>query len=894
MEAIRDMNIERPDELRRVHAKTNLQQPRGLLKSPVIFTTNQGLKVVVVETHFAPVVTIQSFVRVGSADETPKTYGAAHFFEHLIFKGTKRRGVGAIASEVEAAGGNINAYTSFDQTVFYLTMKSDHFKQGVDILGDAMTNHQIAAIELEREREVVIEEIRRGRDLPGRRSGEILFQTVFKQHPYGRPVIGFERTLEKMRIPDIRGFYNNYYTAKNMTVVIVGDVDAAKAFKEVSKAFRFRQTGAPLRPKRVVEPPMRSPRITAAGMKVNEVYVNVGFHIPDVTHEDIPALDVLSSIMGGDETSVLHRHCILEKTVANSVYAQCYTPRDPGVFIIGGTFPRPIVRDGITTLAEAFRLLLDGPPSEDDLKRVQDHLMAERVYEKETVEGLARMVGFYDFYFNDLRAEARYISAVQDLTPAHLHDVATKYLDKPGFAASVLCHTEDDRRVLVNHVKEQFSRNTKKAPTKPLSQGAEKADPHVETLSHAGGNIRLVIQKLGHLPIMSLRWVQGGGLRCESPAKGGIAQLFSQVWSRGSQRFSNTEILRSMKSLGGSVASFAGKNTVGIGLDILARNSEHGLEVFEDVFLNPTFAQEEFEREKLLLLEEIRTSDDHLSHVVSRLFMKTLYPQHPYGRTMHGDASSVGALTRADLSQYYEEFVRPQGSVLSVVGDVDVEAVKARVRSWLTNAHKGAPAKVTPRLEATPTSRRVAVDERPHTNQAHILLGFMGTTLTSPDRHAFKLIASLLSGQGGRLFLDLRDKQSLAYSVTSLHSEGIDPGYFAFYIACAPEKINVALAGIRKHIKMLQDKPASKSELARAKAYLLGHQATDLQHHSTRAMTLALDEYYGNGVLETLHMERFVNPVQAKDLQRVAQKYFREDGEVLAVVCPPQFRHLVS
>src|SRR6478672_7185402 len=169
--------------------------------TPVRYQLPNGLRVVLQENHAAKVVAFQAWVAVGSADESPEIAGIAHVFEHMLFKGTARRGVGQIAQEVEAAGGEINAWTSFDQTVYHLVLASRFFDTGLDILADAIQHSSFDPAELERELKVVLEEIKQGEDNPSRVITQELFKTAFTKHPYRRPVIGFEKVVRTFTRP---------------------------------------------------------------------------------------------------------------------------------------------------------------------------------------------------------------------------------------------------------------------------------------------------------------------------------------------------------------------------------------------------------------------------------------------------------------------------------------------------------------------------------------------------------------------------------------------------------------------------------------------------------------------------------------------------------------------
>src|SRR5512145_368699 len=188
------------------------------------FALANGLTVVIRENHSSPVVAVQVWVKAGSATEPEGRAGMSHILEHMAFKGTKRRGPGQIAREVEALGGEINAYTSFDQTVYHITISGRYLENAMDILADTLGNSTFDPQELEREREVILEELRMNEDDPGRTVWKALFREAYRVHPYGRPVIGIAETIRNTTREDLVSYFSKYYSPGNMVLVIAGGV----------------------------------------------------------------------------------------------------------------------------------------------------------------------------------------------------------------------------------------------------------------------------------------------------------------------------------------------------------------------------------------------------------------------------------------------------------------------------------------------------------------------------------------------------------------------------------------------------------------------------------------------------------------------------------------------
>ena len=235
------------------------------------------------------------------------------------------------------------------------------------------------------------------------------------------------------------------------------------------------------------------------------------------------------------------------------------------------------------------------------------------------------------------------------------------------------------------------------------------------------------------------------------------------------------------------------------------------------------------------------------------------------------------------LTHYYDTYATPSNGVLAIVGDVDPRAIAGEITSLLdgwSGPEVALPARSHP--PAPTEARRVSLEKG--RNQVHVVLGFPGLAVDDADVPALDVLTQVLSGQGGRLFLELRDRQSLAYTVTALAIEGVDPGLFAVYIASAPDKLDAAVAGLRSELEKLLSEPIDGTELDRAKNYLIGSQAVSMQRFGVQASLLSLDELYGLGATHHLGYAERIEAVTLDDLERVAQRTVHLDTALLAVV----------
>jgi zinc protease len=301
--------------------------------------------------------------------------------------------------------------------------------------------------------------------------------------------------------------------------------------------------------------------------------------------------------------------------------------------------------------------------------------------------------------------------------------------------------------------------------------------------------------------------------------------------------------------------------------------------------LHPTFPEAELERERLLLIQDIVTREDKPSGVAFELFNRTLFTKHPYRLHTYGELSSVERLTAGNLRAYHERHLHPSQMTLCIVGDVKTDEALAVAHEAFGRAEARPRAQVEIPLDAPPEAPR-SVKRELKRAQSHVVYGFQGARVTDPWRRGLELLSSILSGQGGRLFVELRDKRSLAYSVGSYAVEGIDPGYFAVYIGTSPEKVDQALAGIRTELERARAEPPSAAELQRAQRHLIGTHEIGLQRNGARAAVLALDHCYGLGNAPFLHYAEEIMAVTAENVRSAAERVLQFEHSAQVVVGP--------
>ncbi len=848
------------------------------------YSLSNGMTVLLERNDSSPVVAVNVWVKTGSACEVEGEYGLAHVHEHMLFKGTERRQVGEIAGMVEAGGGDINAFTSFDETVYYIVSARRFLPMALDLLSDVMENSTFDPAELERELEVVQEEIRRGEDSPSRVLSQKLFSTAYSVHPYGRPIIGTKQSVESFTRDGILDFYRKWYSPDNMILVVVGDFDPEGIKDAVARTFgKIKKRKTPeceLPP----EPEQKHTRTFVVGRDVNTGYFSFAFHTPSASHADTPVLDVVSGILGSGESSRFYRKLKERNATVNDIYSYAYSLKESGLFLVGGVLDPGKVQKASKEIVAEIELIKNELVGVEELARAKTNIERDFIRTKETMQGQARKLGYFELETGDYGYERFYLERVRNVTPEDISRVARKYLTDKNLTAGVLLPKD--------RIGEKVERGFEKAlvfPGETQKKERKKASPtQAEFKKYELSNgIRVLLKRNPAVPLFSVHAAFLGGLRYEDENTNGVSNFMSGMFTRGTSSRSSEDIATQIEGLGGTVDGFSGKNSVGVTLSALSENFEGAMDIFSDVLLNPSFSDEEMERERREILAALEKQKDNLTGKTVRNFLSTLFLKHPYRFDVLGTEENVRRFTPADVRGFYEKVIRPENMVISAAGDIDTEKALGVFEELFGGIKKGGFEKITPPRESAFSAARETVESEKDKAQTHIIAGFHAPDFKSRDRYAFEVLNTVLSGQGGRLFIELRDKKSLAYAVTSFYVPGMEGGYFGVYIGTAPQKEKEALSAIRQQLALALG-GVSEEELERAKNYIVGSFEIGLQRNSAQASMVGFDELYGIGADEYRKFPEKILSVTADDVVRVARKYINPDAAAVSIVRPEE------
>lgn len=830
------------------------------------FTLPNGLTLIVDEDHSSPVASVQAWCGTGSIHEADQMgAGLSHILEHMLFKGTKTRGGGEIARQIQDQGGYINAYTSFDRTVYWIDVPSSGATQAVDILADAMMNSTLPVEEYDKEQEVIRREFAMGFDDPNRQSSQQMLRTVFSQSPFRHPVIGYLDVYNKLTRDDVLAYYKKRYVPNNLTFVVTGDVDAKQILAQVEELFKD-QPRQKLEPVYVAtEPEQVGRRDVHEEFPTELTRLSLAWRIPGLTNPDTPALDLLGNVLGNGRSSILNQTLREKDQVAHSVDSGMYSLQTDGVFIIQAvTDPDKREAAEKAALAIVEKIKKDGV-TQAELDKARRTMLSDQLSGLATARGKASDLGSNWLLTKNLNFSKDYLDAIARVKVEDLQRVAREYLR--------------DDHVNVTSLN-PIGSLTAKAVGPEAAQASE-----VKKFTLPNG-LRLLVREDARLPLVSVYAAFRGGLLAENEQNNGITKLLSRTMLKGTTTRSAAQIAEEIEGVGGSIGADSGNNSFSVAEDVMKPDLSLGLALLADVIKNPTFPAAEVDLEKRSQLAGIKTEEEQPTVVARNTLRKKLFGTHPYSLRVNGSAEAVAKLTPDDLKAFHKQFVTAKNGVIAVFGDVNAEEVFKLVEKEFGSLPSGELALTAPPVPVWPTEAVNANEER-NKQQAVVMIGYPGIDVLNPDRAALEVINEASNDLGSRFFNRIREQLGLAYYVGAGNFTGLAPGCFLFYLGTDPKKVEKVVSEFQDEINKLATDGLTDEELARAKKKLLGAEAIRNQSNGAFAASVAVDELVGLGYDNYQKRKEQVEGVNSEVAKKAASKYFSTPDRVKVIVQPP-------
>ena len=879
---------------------TRIQRPSETLalhRDTVREVLPNGLTLLVRRDPSAPVVAIVTHVKVGYFDEADDVVGIAHVLEHMFFKGTPTRSVGQIARETKANGGYLNAHTIYDHTTYYTVLPSSSFVQGLEIQFDAYARSVIDAEELARELEVIIEETKRKRDTASAMAIETLYATLFDRHRIRRWRMGDEPELRALTREPLMSFYKRWYRPDNTVLSIVGDVDIDVIRREVASRHGQLDNGTLPRETGPIEVAPPGFRLREWSGDIAQQHIAFGWRTPSLGHPDTPALDLAGLALGSGRASRFYR-AIRERQLASSVSAWDYTAGDIGVFVAHAESPAEHARAATRYLWRELQAARTVGFRQSEVMRARSIIEARWLRRLESMDGQATYLASWEAE-GGLELASRYYDALLSLTPRDVQDALETHLDPEQVA--VISYRPNGAEPLAEH--EAALRDMLRAEegqgssvlidpsvlTPPFSDTisdvagsvigapavhagvrAERVEHDVHVYRTSQGVPVLVLPRPGS-PLVNVGVFQRGGSCVEPALHEGLSRITAQTMLKGTERRTGARIAELAEELGSSIGVSAALESVGWTMSVPVRHFAAATELLADILQYPVFPDDGVSTERALALAEATRARDDMYRWPMRLAALSAYGTHPYARSVIGTETSLALIDAAGVRAFHAEHIARSASVIAVVGDVSAADVSGEIdRAFpLLRWHDD----VAPSPVQWPPEAHARREERAKKQTAMAML-FPGPSRNHDDRFAARVLSAVASGLGGRFFEQLRDKQSLAYTVSAFPIERRAGGAFAAYIATSPAREDEARSGLLGEFAKLCEVAPTDDEMERARRYLIGTHAIAQQAGGSVLGELVDAWLFGEGLHERHEVVDRLAGVQGDDVLRMARASF--------------------
>jgi predicted Zn-dependent peptidase len=840
-----------------------------------VFTLSNGMKVILKEKHANPVISSMIYVNAGSKYESDYNNGITHFLEHLLFDGTKRRTREQISEEMKSKGSSFfNAFTRKELTCYLVIMPKEFIQDGLDIQSDMLFNSIFPDSELAKERNIVIEEIKKDEDNVDYQVEKFFDAQAYPGTPYARPVLGYENIIATIPKEDIIQYYQTYYKPNNMVILLIGDFETDKILKSVEKYFG----NIPVRPlpplEKIAYTPPEDKVIKYKEVDTKNCYLNFSFKAPHFSDPDYFAFDLLTRILSSGETSPLFQTLTLGKEpLIIDLSASLETQKEFSTLNISILTDSPQKIEKILAVTtQTLKNLTNKRLDPVTVKNTIVSTKADLYYQEEklyiygmTIAPILVNCG-YDFLES-------YIPNLEKVTPDKIQKVAQKYFSQPKYIATAV-----------------VPKIEKKESTASSSQSK-----YVKEILPNG--LEVIIRSNPDSRVFALNVLGKNRTVSEPEGKTGIVNFINSMLVKGTSKRSAEAITQQLASIGGQLKlvddpnipyddiytsrlySFIRFETLDefVEFDLEA---DQGVELLSDLVKNSKFPQDEVEKTRAEILSIIKRENESTSKTCSNLFYAELFKDHPYGKTVLGDENTINSITQADLIDFHKKFYSPKNMILTVVTSLTPEKILALIKANFGDMSAvDFPSPSIPQPKAITSPAEVTKEMKKE--QVYLYLGNPLPGINSPDAPALEVANSILSS---RLGLNLREKKGLAYSVGSSVNFDKDFGWFIASIGTRPKNYKEAFDGILNEITQLKENPVTEKELETAKNSLWGNLLFYRLSRINQAYYMGVNEFLGMGYeYDEKHLEK-IRAVTKEMAKEAAQKYLDTKNYVLAVV----------
>lgn len=853
-------------------------EKRGRMQHHQIKLKNH-LKTLFIDSPGSTMSSVGIWFRAGSALENSGNHGVAHFLEHMFFKGTTKRPGAAIAGEVESYGGEINAFTSFDYTCYYINSPSSQLVQSVDILMDMVSNPKFAESDIIPERNVVFEEYRRMLDSPGQYAFHQMQQHCFTGN-YSHSILGNEKSITNFSRKQLITFRKKFYNSSNSMLVIAGDLktkDKVIATIEKYSMPKGMKSSFPL---------FKTETKSSINIHQKDVRMsNLMITIPSCLHTDKknPAEELAMNCLGHGETSYLHDRLVQKTGICNSASSYTMHMSRGGVHIIKTVFPHKHFKKMLEELNKILKDILSNGIQHDEIVRLKNQYVASKIYDKESLESYSFSLGSSFARTGDINYEYEFIEQIKKTTASQVN-TALKNIFKRTFLFDIQIPKSESIKQSENIMKifnRNFIKSLKSLPTEKSSRPKlSKFDSQIRLVELKKG-ISLLHRQNKMTPTFVMHAYLKGGLGCENKLNNGQYHILSSMLTQGYDNISEQDIRKIFEDRSASISSFSGKNAYGL---TMHGQTEHAQELFEHFtgsLLRPKIPENELKHEKEMTLRMIENQKEDPVKQCFGMVAKLFFNSHPYSMNVIGTEKNIKRINKKTITKLHSSNIKNGEMLITYCGDLDLEDVTSMLTPKLEKTGPRQPKKTVTQKYKPCEKKNVHIEfDR---EQSQIFIGIPTNNIKSRENIFLKMITAHLSGQSSKLFVEVRDNLGLCYSTQPVHFQALEGGHWGIYMASGNDKTELAIKAIREIISEIEINGLSKKEFTTTKKMIAGQNLLNIQTNEDYANIYSVPVLHGYGVDFFYQNNKIIQDMSYEEFQKNIKQIFKKEFYTVVV-----------
>ncbi len=790
--------------------------------------------------------TVQIWFKAGSALEDPKDHGIAHFLEHMFFKGTAKRPGASMTREIESFGGEINAFTSFDYTCYYINTPQSYLKKTTEILLDMVSNPQFLEKDITPEVGVVYEEYRRSLDNPSQFSFNQLQKSSFKG-AYSHMILGNPKTIKSFSRSQLIQFRKKFYNSSNAFLVIAGDLDKHKGLEKTISQFRLPKGPLAEFPEFKLKAKATC-HVHQKEVKMAELTISI--QAPKLSDPLSLTEDLAINCLGAGETSPLYKELVIKSSLANSASASTMFMTKGGVHFFRVRFPYKHLAQVSKDLLQVIKKSIKGGFQEEDIKKIKNHYLAAKIFGMESLESFAFTLGHSYTQSGDIAAEEEFLKKIKTISTKKVNHSLSKIFSR-SLHLSLQIPKEENKEMALESLKvfqsklEELKQKSEAPKKQKYKITKSKYDPQVQLIELKKG-LSLLYRKNPLIPTFILQAYIKGGITRETPKTNGCYHLITQLLTKGHQSMTYEKLKQSLEDKSSSLTGFSGKNAYGLNMHGLSQDFSFLSDIFINSLLGPSMEEKCLNHEKEIAKRSLENQiEDPIKACFSEV-SKSFFTNHPYSYNLLGTEKNINTFSNTLLKSIHQKNINKNDILITYCGDQELSEVldalapmQKTIKTKTLNHHK---------------KRKIISKQNFHKfiyfdrEQTQIFYGIPAGPIESYDHVILKMLTTYLSGQSSELFLEVRDRQGLCYAIQPVHFIALEAGYWGIYMACGNEKVHKSISAIRKILDKIQDKGLSRSHFLRIKKMIEGQNQISIQTNDDYASVYSVPALQGYGL----------------------------------------------